>query len=65
MESGERTIPLDTKIFITIEYMQPLTKAQYEVVIKLNTHDGFESKFTLLVQAQDKGYIELETKSEQ
>lgn len=45
--------------------MQPQTKAQYEIVIKLNTHDGFESKFTLLVQAQDKGYIELETKSEQ
>ena len=59
VETGERTIPLDTKIYIAFEYIQASTKCQYEVVIKFNTHDGFDSKFTLLVQEKDLGYIEI------
>jgi hypothetical protein len=55
-----KTIPYTTgKIQLDSSYLNANTKAEIKYRLTINTHDGVNGKFTLLVQQSDKGYIEV------
>ena len=57
---GAKTIPYTTgKIQLDSSYLNANTKAEVKYRLTINTHDGADGKFTLLVQQSDKGYIEV------
>lgn len=57
---GEKTIPHNTgKIHLDSLYLAASTKAEVKYRLTINTNDGADGKFTLLVQQSDKGYIEV------
>lgn len=59
-DSDPKTIPHDTgKIYLASLYMVASKKAEVKYRITINTNDGVNGKFTLLVQQSDKGYIEV------
>ena len=59
-DSDPKTIPYNTgKIHLISLYMTAGTKAEVKYRITINTNDGANGKFTLLVQQSDKGYIEV------
>ena len=59
-DSDPKTIPHNTgKIQFDSSYLNANTKAEIKYRLTINTNDGADGKFTLLVQQSDKGYIEV------